>query len=471
MVRSFFVACGRHCGRLCARHMGTMVMRKLACLWIAGLALAPVGLRCAERIEQRANRDLQLVDRPGRGRCLGGGRRRVSAPVPEPDRQQLAGAGQHGRARVPPNPDPRTVRPPDTFQANGGWDLMTWVRYSPSTDSENKMEAIETLADAQGWRSVIPAPVLDTVSDNDSHLRGAAQHSPGQRVVLTTRSCSTSTASPCPRRSTSCSPSRQVQGSSASRRSRSDRRAAWTLSLLLFENLLNARNSGEFYRAFFTERKDPFSMEMRTALADLWKLLSFTNSDAPRLSWSDAVDMVLRDEAAMTIMGDWAKGYFLAHDKMPDVDFGQVAMPGTNDTFVFTTDTFGIPKGALNRAAAQRPHRRARLEGRPGGVQPDQRIDPGAKRHRPRRRHLRRHGKETIRAFRAALPDPNRPGASHRDSRPPAIHSGRPGGAGQVRVRWQPQPRHAHDAELDGRAVYITRARRAVVRQSSFVAP
>jgi glucose/mannose transport system substrate-binding protein len=296
--------------------------------------------------------------------------------------------------------------PPDTFQANGGWDLMTWVRYNPLDDSENKMEAIETLADTQGWRSVIPEPVLETVSYNGS-IYAVPLNVHRVNVLFFNKKLFDQNGIAVPTtldelfavaaRFKELGITPIALGS----------KGAWTLSLLLFENLINARNSGEVYRAFLTDRKDPFSIEMRTALADLWKLLSFTNSDAPRLSWSDAVDMVLRDEAAMTIMGDWAKGYFLAHDKMPDVDFGQVAMPGTNDRFVFTTYTFGIPKGALNRAAA------GDLIGVLGSKVGQEVFSP-IKGSIPARGDIDpadatydAMAKETIRAFRAALPDPN----------------------------------------------------------------
>jgi glucose/mannose transport system substrate-binding protein len=50
-------------------------------------------------------------------------------------------------------------------------------------------------------------------------------------------------------------------------------------------------------------------------------------------------------------MGDWAKGYMVSRQAIPDVDFGAIPTPGTAGTFVFTTDTFGLPKGASNPSA------------------------------------------------------------------------------------------------------------------------
>ena len=55
----------------------------------------------------------------------------------------------------------------------------------------------------------------------------------------------------------------------------------------------------------------------------------------------------------MTVMGDWAKGYFTTNNWVPDKDFGTVPSPGTAGSFVIVTDTFGLPKGAKNPAATR----------------------------------------------------------------------------------------------------------------------
>ena len=54
----------------------------------------------------------------------------------------------------------------------------------------------------------------------------------------------------------------------------------------------------------------------------------------------------------MTVMGDWAEGYFKSVGWTPDVEFGFVPAPGTDGTFMMLSDSFGLPKGAPNRDAA-----------------------------------------------------------------------------------------------------------------------
>jgi glucose/mannose transport system substrate-binding protein len=125
----------------------------------------------------------------------------------------------------------------------------------------------------------------------------------------------------------------------------------WPLGILLFENLLVSRG-GSFYRQFFRGDVDALDEKMRGVVEDLGRLLSYTNLNAPLLTWTDAADLVRERKAAMTIMGDWTKAYFESKRGMPDVDFGSIPMPGTADTFVFTTDTFGLPLGSPDRQAA-----------------------------------------------------------------------------------------------------------------------
>ena len=59
--------------------------------------------------------------------------------------------------------------------------------------------------------------------------------------------------------------------------------------------------------------------------------------------------MVLNGDAAMTIMGDWGKGY--ANSKGAGAESSAPAHAGTAEKFVFTTDTFGLTKGAKTPAA------------------------------------------------------------------------------------------------------------------------
>jgi glucose/mannose transport system substrate-binding protein len=234
--------------------------------------------------------------------------------------------------------------PPDTFQANGGWDLLEWVLYNHVDDGDSKMTAIDERAAEQHWKDYIPAPVLATVSYGD-HIYAVPLDVHRVNTLFYNKQVFADAGVAPPTTLDelfAVAATFQARGVTPIALGSND---PWTLPLLLYENLLVARAGATYYQDFFHGRGDAFGPEIGGALADLVKLLSFTNADAQLLTWSQAVDRVGDGTAAMTIMGDWAKAQLLPHG----IDtFGEIPMPGTAGTFVFTTDTFGLPRGALN---------------------------------------------------------------------------------------------------------------------------
>ena len=69
-------------------------------------------------------------------------------------------------------------------------------------------------------------------------------------------------------------------------------------------------------------------------------LLSYTDPGAPNRDWNLATSMVIKGEAAMQFMGDWALGEFVAAGKVPDQDFIAMTAPQTEDQFIFNIDSF-----------------------------------------------------------------------------------------------------------------------------------
>jgi glucose/mannose transport system substrate-binding protein len=242
-------------------------------------------------------------------------------------------------------------QPPDTFQANGGWDLLRWVLYNGRSDTDSKMEPVDDLALAQDWTNVIPRPVLETVSFG-GHTYAVPLNVHRVNTVFFNKRLFAMHAVKEPaslEELFAVADALRAQNVTPIALGRND---PWTLALMLFENIFVARAGGAAYRELFLGRGDAFSPEIRAAVEDLRRLLSYANASAPALTWSEAVELVRTGEAAMTIMGDWAKGYFTARGDVPDTDFGVIPMPGTAGTFVFTTDTFGLPRGARNRRGA-----------------------------------------------------------------------------------------------------------------------
>ncbi len=91
-------------------------------------------------------------------------------------------------------------------------------------------------------------------------------------------------------------------------------------------------------------------------VVNVWKtfgqVLAFVNKDNASLSWQQATDMVMQGKAAFNVMGDWAAGYMATTLKLePGKGFGWTPSPGTAGTFMFLSDSFGLPKGVKNTPA------------------------------------------------------------------------------------------------------------------------
>jgi glucose/mannose transport system substrate-binding protein len=125
----------------------------------------------------------------------------------------------------------------------------------------------------------------------------------------------------------------------------------WT-NMHLFETVLLATVGPRAYNALWKGNGNWNGAGVRTAVNRYRQVLTFTNSDAASLTWQDASKLVVDGKAAFNIMGDWANGYFTELKKKPNVHYGWAPVPGTGGTYQWLSDSFTLPKGAPNRAAA-----------------------------------------------------------------------------------------------------------------------
>jgi glucose/mannose transport system substrate-binding protein len=84
------------------------------------------------------------------------------------------------------------------------------------------------------------------------------------------------------------------------------------------------------------------SATMDQVLTTFKKIKDYTDKNAPGRDWNLATAMVINGQAGMQIMGDWAKGEFLAANKVPGKDFGCVAAPGTAKAYTYNVDSFAM---------------------------------------------------------------------------------------------------------------------------------
>jgi glucose/mannose transport system substrate-binding protein len=123
----------------------------------------------------------------------------------------------------------------------------------------------------------------------------------------------------------------------------------WAVTML-FEDLLLANGGADKFNSLMkgeTQWTDEAVVKSLTMLGDMVKK-GYFGDNYSGLTWDAASGEVLNGKAGMTIMGDWAKGYFQANDPKWAENFGWAPSPGTTGIFKVITDSFGLPKGAKN---------------------------------------------------------------------------------------------------------------------------
>jgi glucose/mannose transport system substrate-binding protein len=113
-----------------------------------------------------------------------------------------------------------------------------------------------------------------------------------------------------------------------------------------FETVALGVGGTDFYRKAMVQL-DPATLKsptMEKVLATFKRIKGYTDKNSPGRDWNLATAMVIKGEAGMQFMGDWAKGEFLAANKVPGKDFACVAAPGTAKAFTYNVDSFALFK-------------------------------------------------------------------------------------------------------------------------------
>ena len=156
----------------------------------------------------------------------------------------------------------------------------------------------------------------------------------------------------------------------------------------LFESIALGVGGAEWYKKAFVDL-DPKALnspQMEKSFATLRMVQKYIDKDAANRDWNLATAMVINGKAAMQFMGDWAKGEFTAAGKVA----GQgLRLHGRSRH----QGRVHLQHRQLHHVPAEGP--RARRKPRPtwptaimepqvpGGVQPEQGLDPGAHGHGP----------------------------------------------------------------------------------------
>lgn len=262
--------------------------------------------------------------------------------------------------------------PPDTFQANIGADLFGWVLYNGRDDTSAKVESLEALASANDWRAVFDETVLDAAS-YDGKLYGVPlnvhrintlfyRKDLFEQLELTPPETLEELHALCDR--IAGDPEIQAMHEGGVACLALGNKWDWPLSMLTFEMILPAIAGAPYYESFWIGDQGPRDGDLERAVDEaLWLYCggddreqcgerSHFNRDSDDVDWDEGIAKLIEGEALMAPMGDWAKGLLDAEGLEAGIDYDSRPFPGTAGAFVFTSDTFPLPKGAPNRAGA-----------------------------------------------------------------------------------------------------------------------
>ncbi|WP_282096134.1 ABC transporter substrate-binding protein [Epibacterium ulvae] len=110
----------------------------------------------------------------------------------------------------------------------------------------------------------------------------------------------------------------------------------------VFEAVVLGIGGPEFFQKALVDL-DPDTLTsdtMKAAFDQMRTLRGYVDSNFSGRDWNLATAMVMNGEAAFQIMGDWAKGEFLAAGKEPGKDFLCASTPG--EGFLYNVDSFAM---------------------------------------------------------------------------------------------------------------------------------
>ncbi len=234
--------------------------------------------------------------------------------------------------------------PPDSFQVHAGQELIgTWV-------VANRMEDLTGLFKSEGWTTKFPPGLISLLS-----AKGGIWS-----VPVNIHRSNVMWYVPAKLKGWGVTPPKTWDEFLATCKTLKDKGLQYPLALgenwtlvHLWESVALGVLGPDDWNAMFRGKlkfNDPKVVKVWDTFG---KVLAYANTDASGLSWQQAVDRMLKGDAAFNIMGDWAAGYMSTTLKLqPGEGFGWAASPGTGGTFMMLSDSFGLPLGVKHKDAA-----------------------------------------------------------------------------------------------------------------------
>ena len=123
----------------------------------------------------------------------------------------------------------------------------------------------------------------------------------------------------------------------------------------MFDSIVLSTGGPEFYKKAMNDLDEESlkSDTMKKSFDNLQKIVQYVDPNFSGRDWNLATAMVIKGDALVQAMGDWAKGEFVAAKKTPNTDFLCYRFPGTDGSVIYNSDMFGMFNVPDDRKAAQ----------------------------------------------------------------------------------------------------------------------
>lgn len=123
----------------------------------------------------------------------------------------------------------------------------------------------------------------------------------------------------------------------------------------MFDSIVASTGGIDFYKKAFVDLDENAlkSDTMKKSFDNLAKLREYLDPNYTGRDWNLATAMVIKGDALLQVMGDWAKGEFKNADKVAGTDYLCYRFPGTDGSVLYNTDMFAFFQVSADRKAAQ----------------------------------------------------------------------------------------------------------------------
>ncbi len=161
---------------------------------------------------------------------------------------------------------------------------------------------------------------------------------------------------------------------------------SWQLRIT-FNTVLVTKGGADLYTKVLGDRDEAAirSPEFKDVVETYLKIRDYADPGNANRDWNVAANMVITGQAGFNFMGDWAKGEYTAAGQTAGKEFGCVLLGENGDqNFIVSSDTFVFPKnsGPVGCGDAEALCQGRLRQGDPDPVQRQERLRPGADRHR-----------------------------------------------------------------------------------------